>query len=420
MTTLTRRELYDLVWSKPMTKLAEEFGLSDVGLSKICNKHRVPTPPRGYWARKEAGQKVKQTIFVVASDPEVERIEIVSRGLDLPDPVKAVLEQRREERKHAEPKPRKPIQQPGLIEPVERPHPAVLATAKALRRVPQKLGMAEANGAGMCGITVAPESVERVIAILDRLARSCDDRHITFAPTGNGMSATVGRDSVAFTLIERTKKIPHVLTPKEIADDEKRRKTLERRGGRANDWDLVYAFPSYRPQHDILRTGELVFEVTSWSQGLRRQWRDAKTQTIESLMLGIVAGIEAHIVAKRIQREELERAEAARRHMERRRALAKARRQRESDRASVLSTLMRLERRSAALKDWIDRNDGWSKATDPELRSLWAWAREQLAIIEQKLDPLIVAADLKDRKLFPEVDELFDPEGEPPPERRWY
>jgi hypothetical protein len=54
MPILTRQALYDLVWSMPMTKLAESLGLSDVGLAKICDRHRVPTPQRGYWAKKEA------------------------------------------------------------------------------------------------------------------------------------------------------------------------------------------------------------------------------------------------------------------------------------------------------------------------------------------------------------------------------
>jgi hypothetical protein len=44
---LTRRTMYDLVWSKPMIKVAEEFGISDVALKKACDRHRVPTPPRG-------------------------------------------------------------------------------------------------------------------------------------------------------------------------------------------------------------------------------------------------------------------------------------------------------------------------------------------------------------------------------------
>ena len=55
---LTRQQLHDLVWDRPMTKLAKEFGLSDVALHKICRKFRVPTPPVGYWAKKAYGKPV--------------------------------------------------------------------------------------------------------------------------------------------------------------------------------------------------------------------------------------------------------------------------------------------------------------------------------------------------------------------------
>jgi hypothetical protein len=55
--TLTRQTLYDLVWSKPMSTLAQEFGISDVGLAKRCRAVDVPIPYRGYWARKAAGQE---------------------------------------------------------------------------------------------------------------------------------------------------------------------------------------------------------------------------------------------------------------------------------------------------------------------------------------------------------------------------
>jgi len=35
--TLSREELYELIWSMPTTKLAKELGISDVGLGKIHN-----------------------------------------------------------------------------------------------------------------------------------------------------------------------------------------------------------------------------------------------------------------------------------------------------------------------------------------------------------------------------------------------
>lgn len=48
-------ELYALVWQKPMSRLGPEFGLTGRGLAKICEKHGIPTPPRGHWVKKEAG-----------------------------------------------------------------------------------------------------------------------------------------------------------------------------------------------------------------------------------------------------------------------------------------------------------------------------------------------------------------------------
>jgi hypothetical protein len=49
--TLTRKELFDLVWSTPMNKLAARFGLSSVGLAKTCERFHIPRPPQGHWAR---------------------------------------------------------------------------------------------------------------------------------------------------------------------------------------------------------------------------------------------------------------------------------------------------------------------------------------------------------------------------------
>lgn len=41
-----------------MTKLCQEYGLSDNGLRKICKALSVPTPPAGHWVKLEAGKPV--------------------------------------------------------------------------------------------------------------------------------------------------------------------------------------------------------------------------------------------------------------------------------------------------------------------------------------------------------------------------
>src|SRR4051812_17851738 len=48
----TRQELYEAVWAEPVERVALRLGLSDVGLGKLCRRHNIPAPPRGYWARK--------------------------------------------------------------------------------------------------------------------------------------------------------------------------------------------------------------------------------------------------------------------------------------------------------------------------------------------------------------------------------
>ena len=90
---LTRRAMYDLVWYRPMTKVAEDLGISDVGLKKICDKHRVPTPPRGYWAKRDAGKPTKQIQFHSTADPQHEHIVIHGSHNNLAPEVREVLEQ---------------------------------------------------------------------------------------------------------------------------------------------------------------------------------------------------------------------------------------------------------------------------------------------------------------------------------------
>lgn len=58
--TLTRAELYGLVWSEPLRTLSKKFGISDVALAKHCRRGNIPLPGLGYWAKKEAGKPVIQ------------------------------------------------------------------------------------------------------------------------------------------------------------------------------------------------------------------------------------------------------------------------------------------------------------------------------------------------------------------------
>ena len=59
--TVNRNELYKQVWSEPVSRLAPKYGISDVGLKKICKKLNVPTPPLGYWTKIQHNIRVEKT-----------------------------------------------------------------------------------------------------------------------------------------------------------------------------------------------------------------------------------------------------------------------------------------------------------------------------------------------------------------------
>lgn len=53
---ISREELYELVWAKPMLKVAARFDVSSSYLARVCGLLRVPRPPRGYWAKLAVGK----------------------------------------------------------------------------------------------------------------------------------------------------------------------------------------------------------------------------------------------------------------------------------------------------------------------------------------------------------------------------
>jgi hypothetical protein len=56
--TLQRERLYKEVWQTPILQLAKKYGMSDVGLAKVCKRMDIPLPPRGYWAKQAYGHGV--------------------------------------------------------------------------------------------------------------------------------------------------------------------------------------------------------------------------------------------------------------------------------------------------------------------------------------------------------------------------
>ena len=53
----TREELYNLVWTKSLKEISEEFLVSYHSFKKVCKIHQIPLPPQGHWSRKRFGKE---------------------------------------------------------------------------------------------------------------------------------------------------------------------------------------------------------------------------------------------------------------------------------------------------------------------------------------------------------------------------
>jgi hypothetical protein len=77
---LSRKELYELVWSEPMKILAPRFGISDVALKKACARAEIPTPGLGHWAKKAARKSTSQ-VALAERPPGMDNEVVVGAGV---------------------------------------------------------------------------------------------------------------------------------------------------------------------------------------------------------------------------------------------------------------------------------------------------------------------------------------------------
>lgn len=81
-----RDELYRKVWERPVSVVAKEYGISDVGLAKMCRRLNVPVPRRGYWAKKQHGEAVEPVPLPPAPADVTPEVTITATRRSAPDP----------------------------------------------------------------------------------------------------------------------------------------------------------------------------------------------------------------------------------------------------------------------------------------------------------------------------------------------
>lgn len=73
---LTRNQLYQQVWARPLSAVAGELGVSGNALAKICNRLLIPYPPRGYWTKRVPGRTALRPKLPAAPEGANQRVTI--------------------------------------------------------------------------------------------------------------------------------------------------------------------------------------------------------------------------------------------------------------------------------------------------------------------------------------------------------
>jgi len=326
---LTREELFKHVWERPMTKVAADYGISDVALKKICDKHRIPVPGRGYWAKKVAGKTVKRAHFRAVTDPTINRVVIHGSPVqDLPEAVK-------EAREAAKSRERRPENKVEVVAVPEDLHPKAARTGRKLEKAkPSMKGLVTTSGPDLFDLEVGPDSVGRVIAFLNALVTAAEDRGCRILKGKHALVFVVDEENLDFKIVEEIKRSKHEPTPAELAAIEKWERRQQRR---FRVWDHIDWTPRPTPpEWDYTPNGRLRVVINEQRrygyEGLRRTFGDGGTQRIETLINAILEAFvtwAAAIKAKRIEDErrkrEWEEAERRREEKRRRDALEKKR-----------------------------------------------------------------------------------------------
>lgn len=373
----TRESLYEEVWAEPVSRVAPRYGISDVALGKVCRKYRIPLPPRGYWAKINAGKPARKLPLPNAREFENYSLPLSrSPTYDPNNPdasrKKAITAQERI----------------GLIavpDELDSPHRLIRAASKRLKR---KAGWDNYKGlrsapAEIFNFEVTHGAINRALLVGDTLIKALERQGMKVWVDSETSRTLMGLNdtSLPIAMSEHVARTKHEVTAAE-------QKAIERWQRSPNRWGTGYHYPS-PPDYDYHPTGKLTISIGSYPS---RSWSDTPKTSLEHRLHQVVAGALDLIEEERIRTEEQER---------RRLAWQKAKDRHDRQVELRKRELKQLEGLKASSTQWLEAErlrqyiDAVEQAAasnggpSEELADWIAWAR----IKADCIDPLVAVSD---------------------------
>jgi len=351
-TRVSREELYQRVWTEPVSTVAKGFGVSDVALAKQCKKLKIPLPGRGYWSKKAAGKSVRRIPLPalppndavtpraktfspppVIADPEVPG-PVADQIAFEADPANAIV----------------------VREDLRSQHPLVKATRDVLEGKVDP-GNWRDGLTPRLDIDVSKSQLRRALRIMDALVRAFEVRgwKIALGSRDDRKSyVTIFGQRLPFGIREMLKKVANPPAKPERLYD-----------GRM--------YTPWRSKYRDERSGVLAFVIrNNWGHGVHKSWAETQTRPLEERLGDFVISL------VRDAYEDLERARL--RAESERLAEEAAERRREEER--------RREAEAARVRALLQQSDLWynSRRLNDYLRAVRTAAESQPGGLEQDSD----------------------------------
>lgn len=357
---LTREELYERVWSTPTTKLAKEFGMSDVALGKICKKLDIPKPYPGYWQQLAAGRRVHKEPLppIKQGVPSVTYIYPHQPAAPFQPENPEVLARIEREGQ--------PANSIAVAETLRGAHPLVRRTRQVLEKGrPDDYGMLGWSLNQRCvNLRVSKTALHRALRIMDALLKALEARGYSAEVSKDGPAAThilIGAEKVKVRLSEKANRGERELTAEE---KKKPPHTI------SNRW--VYS-PS----------GKLTLEIDEYCDGVQKKWTDKGQKPLEEQLNEVLAGLMLAGEALRLRRIEREEEQRRQREQERRRMEDQERRHYLDQHREAWSQSQRLREFLRACEASLVERKGELEPDSPEAKWL-RWAHRYA----DRIDPL--------------------------------
>jgi hypothetical protein len=378
--SLSREEVYELVWTHPIQKLAFEWGLSDVGLAKILNSMAIPRPGRGYWAKIAAGERPKRTRLPVSRD-----------STDVLHVYRSPLADQ-------------PMLEPPVVEvsaKITHPHEIVRWLVESLAKAPtDQYGRLCIGDRYHAPFSVRPQNKVRALRVLDALIKALVargnqvmmGRRYPHSST-NEIVVRAGDLGIPLEIEEALEREPHVLTRKE--------KRYQSRWGSTN-----------APTYDYVPKDRLRLSIAHAPHGYRKRkwWRDDDEHGLEDTLGRAVQAIE-DVVKITVVEEEDARKRAHQAELDRRERLRHERMSRYHKwLAEDLEQMVAAWQRARGIREFLEEYK--RRLAGPEdIAKTACWRQAAMGLADQ-LDPLSRIADVA-KDMQPSDDALERLVGKP-------